>query len=63
MSKRGMVYYQDRLAGIVAETDGGYEFTYDTDYLSTETAKPISLTFLYQKRNIPIGFCSLFSMD
>lgn len=44
MSNRGLVYYQDRLAGIVAETDEGYEFTYDAEYLNTETAKPISLT-------------------
>ena len=50
MSKRAMVYFQDRLAGIVAETDEGYEFTYDTGYLSTETAKPISLTLPLSKK-------------
>ncbi|MDF2432494.1 MAG: serine/threonine-protein kinase HipA [Mucilaginibacter sp.] len=50
MSKRGMVYYQDRLAGIVAETDEGYEFTYDTEYLNNETAKPISLTLPLSKK-------------
>jgi serine/threonine-protein kinase HipA len=50
MSKRGMVYYQDRLAGIVAETDEGYEFWYDTDYLNAETAKPISLTLPLSKK-------------
>ncbi|EHQ26794.1 HipA N-terminal domain protein [Mucilaginibacter paludis DSM 18603] len=39
-----MVYYQDKLAGMIAETDEGYEFSYDADYLNVETAKPISLT-------------------
>jgi len=50
MSNRGIVYYQDRLAGIVAETDEGYEFTYDTEYLNNETAKPISLTLPLSKK-------------
>lgn len=50
MSNRGLVYYQDRLAGVVAETDEGYEFTYDAEYLNTETAKPISLTLPLSKK-------------
>jgi serine/threonine-protein kinase HipA len=50
MSNRGLVYYQDRVAGIVAETDEGYEFTYDAKYLNTETAKPISLTLPLSKK-------------
>lgn len=50
MSKRGLVYYQDQLAGMVAETDEGYEFTYDADYLNTETAQPISLTLSLSKK-------------
>lgn len=49
MSNRGLVYYQDRLAGVVAETDEGYEFTYNAEYLNTETAKPISLTLPLSK--------------
>ena len=44
MSKRGMVYYKDVFAGIVAETDDGYEFTYDEAYLESEMAQPVSLT-------------------
>jgi serine/threonine-protein kinase HipA len=44
MNKRGLVYYADWLAGFIAETDEGYEFTYDTNYLNNVAAKPISLT-------------------
>ena len=44
MSKKGSVFYQGRLAGVIAETDEGYEFTYATEYLETKNAKPVSLT-------------------
>jgi len=43
MSKRGIVYYQDLIAGIIAETDEGYTFTYDAEYLDNKNAKPVSL--------------------
>ncbi|MDB5193955.1 MAG: phosphatidylinositol kinase [Segetibacter sp.] len=43
MSKRGKVFYGEQLAGIVAETDEGYEFTYDENYIASK-GKPISLT-------------------
>ncbi|HTN20258.1 MAG TPA: HipA N-terminal domain-containing protein [Pelobium sp.] len=32
------------LARIIAETDEGYEFSYQTEYLENENAKPVSLT-------------------
>lgn len=44
MSRKGLVYFQDALAGVLAETDDGYEFTYKTDYLENKNAKPVSLT-------------------
>lgn len=44
MSKKGLVYFKEMLAGIVAETDEGYEFSYQTEYLENENAKPVSLT-------------------
>lgn len=44
MSKKGLVYFQDMLAGIIAETDEGYEFSYQTEYLENKNAKPVSLT-------------------
>lgn len=37
------VYVQDEFAGIVRETDGGYEFCYDADYVSSSSAA-VSLT-------------------
>jgi len=44
MNKTGKVYYDKALAGMVLETDAGYEFIYDTGYLADPLAKPISLT-------------------
>jgi serine/threonine-protein kinase HipA len=44
MPKKGKVYYGDQFAGIIAETDEGYEFSYDSAYLKSPGAKPISLT-------------------
>lgn len=44
MNKKGLVYFQDQMAGILAQTDDGYEFTYLADYLAHSSAKPVSLT-------------------
>lgn len=49
MSKRGLVYYRDILAGTIAETDEGYEFNYTPEYLSNRDAKPVSLTLPLSK--------------
>lgn len=38
------VYVNDVFAGILAETDEGYSFSYDTDYLAGDQANPVSLT-------------------
>lgn len=37
------VNYQSRLAGILSETEKGYQFVYDQDYLATG-GKPISVS-------------------
>lgn len=42
--KRAEVYYKNSLAGILAETDAGYEFYYIKDYLESNNAEPVSLT-------------------
>lgn len=42
--KQARVYYKDRLAGILTESDAGYEFRYLPEYLMSEAAKAISLT-------------------
>lgn len=49
MSKKGYVYFGNELAGIVSETDEGYEFVYDAKYLEVNKDKPISLTLPLQK--------------
>ena len=38
------IFVRDKLAGILRETDEGYSFAYDTNYLSSETSSPVSLT-------------------
>ncbi len=46
--RQAHIYYKDRLAGILTENDAGYEFRYLQGYLSTETARPVSLTLPLQ---------------
>lgn len=38
------VYVRNCLAGILCETDAGYSFTYDSDYLQRSDASAVSLT-------------------
>ncbi len=47
--RRARIYYKDLLAGILTEDDTGYDFVYLPEYLSRDTAKPISLTLPLQK--------------
>lgn len=49
MSKKGNVYFGNELAGIVSETDEGYEFVYDAKYLEANKDRSISLTLPLQK--------------
>ena len=44
MIKEGAVYFADTLAGVIRETDEGYEFSYNSEYLKMQDAKPVSLT-------------------
>ena len=44
MAREGKVYVHDQFAGLIRETDQGYEFLYDQDYLAKENALPVSLT-------------------
>lgn len=43
------VYVRDTFAGILRETDSGYSFTYDNDYLIGEKPLAVSLTMPLQK--------------
>ena len=43
MSK-AIIQYKGKVAGLLEETDEGYEFQYDKEYLTDAAAKPVSLT-------------------
>ena len=43
------VYVRDTFAGILKETDAGYSFIYDSDYLEYENPSAVSLTLPIQK--------------
>jgi serine/threonine-protein kinase HipA len=43
MSKQGKVLYGDQLAGVLSETDEGYSFVYDKEYIQAG-GQPVSLT-------------------
>lgn len=42
--RKGYVYIQNTLAGIITETDEGYTFSYSKGYLKSENAVAVSLT-------------------
>ena len=44
MNRYGYVYWNERFAGSISETDAGYEFRYDPDWINSPSAQPISLT-------------------
>ncbi len=44
MGRAGKVYLSDTFAGIISEAEMGYNFIYDSTYLKSENAIPISLT-------------------
>ena len=43
------VYVRDTFAGILRETDSGYSFIYDDEYLSSTNATAVSLTLPMKK--------------
>jgi len=38
------IYYKNELAGVLTETEEGYAFAYDAEYLVLENSYPVSLT-------------------
>ncbi len=44
MNRKGKVYYRNILAGLIEETDTGYQFSYNKEYLSLPDKKPVSKT-------------------
>ena len=47
--RKASVYVRDMFAGTLMETDSGYVFAYDADYLALSDAAPISLTLPLQE--------------
>jgi len=47
--RQGQVFYKNELAGMIQETDEGFTFQYDSEYLLNKESKPISLTLPLQK--------------
>ncbi|GAA4453294.1 HipA N-terminal domain-containing protein [Rurimicrobium arvi] len=47
--RQGRVYYNNLIAGVIAENDEGFTFKYDEAYLNNESAKSISLTLPLQQ--------------
>jgi len=48
--RKAKILYDGERAGILEETDYGYTFTYDTDYLAKPKAQSISLTMPLQEK-------------
>lgn len=44
MHRKGKVYYKEHFAGVIEETETGYRFSYDKEYLSKEEKWPVSKT-------------------
>ncbi len=42
--RSAQIFVRDRLAGILSETDAGYVFAYDADYLADSSTLAVSLT-------------------
>lgn len=42
--RKADIYINESKAGVLEETESGYRFQYDTEYLAFEEAEPVSLT-------------------
>lgn len=47
--RKAYVYIRNTFAGVLSETDQGYSFKYDEEYLSFSDSSPISLTLPKRK--------------
>ena len=51
--RKAYVYVRNEFAGILSETDEGYSFAYDDEYIEKEEASAVSLTLpLSQKEYV-----------
>jgi serine/threonine-protein kinase HipA len=44
MNRSGKVYFKSQYCGLISETDSGYAFLYDTEYLKFDAAEAVSCT-------------------
>ena len=47
--RKADIYVHEKKAGVLEETETGYQFQYDPEYLSQKDAEPVSLTLPIQK--------------
>lgn len=47
--RRADIYVNEWKAGVLEETESGYQFLYDPNYLTMESAEPVSLTLPLQE--------------
>jgi serine/threonine-protein kinase HipA len=59
MNRRGRVLNNGVLAGVLEETEAGFRFTYDSNYLRDAAARPISRTM--PKREKPYESGQMFA--
>lgn len=48
--RQANVYYKHELAGTIRETEEGFLFQYDAEYLANAVSKPVSLTLPLQQK-------------
>ena len=60
--RKAKVYMHKELAGYLTETEDGYSFLYDMDYLTGSKAKPVSLTLPFRINLTLAKQCFLFLM-
>lgn len=48
--RQAQVYYKNEFAGIIRETDEGFLFQYNAEYLTSAASKPVSLTLPLQQK-------------
>jgi len=49
--RKAYAFIRDCFAGVLEETDEGYSFSYDPDYIKSENAVPVSLTLPIQNES------------
>jgi serine/threonine-protein kinase HipA len=51
MNRSGNVYLKNIFCGVVSETDGGYSFEYNKEYLQNSQSQAVSLTMPLTEKN------------